>query len=1350
MVDLLTIIAFVPTILLSSLRTDDDGFDKLNYKYTVGLLVLFAVLTASKQFDDDRIECWNRANFIKAYVQYTNEICYISSTYYVDRNQSIPQSIQERRDNKLNYYQWVPFILLLMALFFYLPRLIWRTLSVRSGIDLLDIVVAADDTKNLKSFDDRGNLIKYIVDTIDMYVDDARRQTDAEIRQTSLFRKVFQLICCMTGKFLGNYFITLYFFIKIWYILNVVVQICLLNVFLNTNFLQFGYESIKLFRYGLNQPESKYFPRETFCDFHVREPLRGGEPLQRITVQCVLTVNLFNQMSDRDDFSELIGSARNVTKCSSFYFNGRIRYGTKGEKVEERFLCMNAFRVYICSIKIPVKIESQFNILSIKLIDRTSDSHVIIETEEKQVHSLYSLHDKASIQPFLLILIRNLHAVFPHRLQAIVEIRPENEYDKLLRLSNEYYEDILNGIRPCGGFSVRYECACDLYQSSCHKYVQNLIDNVFAHRVSREFTFREFESLTQKDWLPIIHALRHNEWFTKLTIENTKLSSENIDELCTVTRLCETIKDLRLVNCGLTKDFGTRFGHCLSVTCVENLDLSNNTLEDKGNDFISSKIYTSIKNHAIQYLPIPITDIILMKTTEKDRMEKLQMLMNKLDTLCTRNQEQKENIFSPDSLLVIPPANLTREINQSWENQQQLIGDQTSLEYILSCSNRLNNKQEEIQSILTRTTRIAKISSELYESYINEEEQLKNEWNDMCKLFEQKLIEKNDRLSRKFYQLFKEQTTINYDDKLQEQIRTFFSNSNENIQHLLNKEIPTRLTTYTRECYINVATCLQKRAYDTTNDIAIDMHKQLETTIFQAAASSQQTSATDASQNTPSSTLDRLVHRGANVVHRLAHKHNHAQPETVDETTVVNRSLKKSDSSEYLTEPTLKPTKSIAKDDRLLAATQSKTITSPAPTSPKPMTIPGVGWRRSVLVNTNESESNSINADPIYNNVPNANRLRKKEMSIEDEGDLIEHDLLDLVEQEQQKELQRNNTPPPVPAKKRMAPTAPDNSLDIDIEPTTKLIHIGKDRPRRTNIKPPVKRGTNGGSHDSSSDGGLDNDDNSIGDNPPVSTNETSTTNLPNTSTTDPQTSELPPKTVTKLFKPTLKSTKATNDEPSPPPVPVKTQQHLSARPSNAQQQTNAPLTASKSVAAVTNNDISQIINSDTTHEPIHTKPLMSMSSYAGFTPSNRDEQKETYNSSENVSSPVPPVLTRSGKAAIGTRVLPALDPNGEAPPVRLRHYPLDKKVSLPVNLPPVENTIESDTTPGAGDSNTSDDNEQYKRLSVKERARLLATTNPTMLPMEKKPITPPNTTVTSPYTPRNNRRLIEQVNLFC
>jgi len=72
----------------------------------------------------------------------------------------------------------------------------------------------------------------------------------------------------------------------------------------------------------------------------------------------------------------------------------------------------------------------------------------------------------------------------------------------------------------------------------------------------------------------------------------------------------------------------------------------------------------------------------------------------------------------------------------------------------------------------------------------------------------------------------------------------------------------------------------------------------------------------------------------------------------------------------------------------------------------------------------------------------------------------------------------------------------------------------GKDRPRPANRKAPVRRGTNGATHDSSSDGGLDNDDNSTGDIPSTSTSTTeiSSVNPPNTSATDPQTSELPPK----------------------------------------------------------------------------------------------------------------------------------------------------------------------------------------------------------------------------------------------
>ncbi|CAF5093499.1 unnamed protein product, partial [Rotaria sp. Silwood1] len=424
-----------------------------------------------------------------------------------------------------------------------------------------------------------------------------------------------------------------------------------------------------------------------------------------------------------------------------------------------------------------------------------------------------------------------------------------------------------------------------------------------------------------------------------------------------------------------------------------------------------------------------------MKTSEKDRMEKLQFLMTKLDSLCIRNQEQNQNISSSDSLNVTITANLAREIAYSWECQQQLFGDQLSLEYIQSCSNRSNNKNDEIKTMLTRPAHINEVSSKLHDLYLTEEEHLKDEWNDICKLFEQKLIKTQENLSKKYYQLFKEQSLINYDDKFQEEIRTYFSNTNNNINQLLNTEISARITAYTRECYINVATCLQRRAYDTMNEIAFDMHKQLESTILRTATPTTQMSTADGQQHSSSSTIDRLVNRGAQVVHRLAHKHPHPQPELNDEIT-NNRLLKNADSNECVTNPSPKTPRSSSKDNRLLTSSSNK---PPAPPSPKSSST--AERHRSLLLNTDEQESISPDPSPVYKNFPILNRTRKQEIPLEDEADRIEHDLLDLVEEERRKDQQRN-TPPMVPPKKRLTLPAQDNHLDIELEPTTKLVHL--------------------------------------------------------------------------------------------------------------------------------------------------------------------------------------------------------------------------------------------------------------------------------------------------------------------
>jgi hypothetical protein len=76
------------------------------------------------------------------------------------------------------------------------------------------------------------------------------------------------------------------------------------------------------------------------------------------------------------------------------------------------------------------------------------------------------------------------------------------------------------------------------------------------------------------------------------------------------------------------------------------------------------------------------------------------------------------------------------------------------------------------------------------------------------------------------------------------------------------------------------------------------------------------------------------------------------------------------------------------------------------------------------------------------------------------------------------------------------------------------LFRLGKDRPRRANVRRPLKRSTNGTINDSSSDGGLltdDNDDNSIEDNLSKSNSEMQIqSNINPTSSTDPPTNELP------------------------------------------------------------------------------------------------------------------------------------------------------------------------------------------------------------------------------------------------
>jgi hypothetical protein len=89
---------------------DDDFADRLSRRYSIALLIVFTILVGSSQLVGDPISCLTPAHFTDSMDTYTNNICWISNTYYVPSSEYLPKP-KEMRQFRVNYYQWVPFIL---------------------------------------------------------------------------------------------------------------------------------------------------------------------------------------------------------------------------------------------------------------------------------------------------------------------------------------------------------------------------------------------------------------------------------------------------------------------------------------------------------------------------------------------------------------------------------------------------------------------------------------------------------------------------------------------------------------------------------------------------------------------------------------------------------------------------------------------------------------------------------------------------------------------------------------------------------------------------------------------------------------------------------------------------------------------------------------------------------------------------------------------------------------------------------------------------------------------------------------------------------------------------------------
>ncbi len=80
--DLFTTVARLPYSILGHHRNDTVIADRLNYKYTVILFVIFSIVVSNKQFGSEQIVCWSPGHFVQNYVNYVNQVRILKRAKY--------------------------------------------------------------------------------------------------------------------------------------------------------------------------------------------------------------------------------------------------------------------------------------------------------------------------------------------------------------------------------------------------------------------------------------------------------------------------------------------------------------------------------------------------------------------------------------------------------------------------------------------------------------------------------------------------------------------------------------------------------------------------------------------------------------------------------------------------------------------------------------------------------------------------------------------------------------------------------------------------------------------------------------------------------------------------------------------------------------------------------------------------------------------------------------------------------------------------------------------------------------------------------------------------------------------
>ncbi|VUZ49197.1 unnamed protein product [Hymenolepis diminuta] len=276
-----------------------DWADRMSYTHSTIIFLLCTAIVSAKTYILSPLACHvPTVPSGSDFDSYFNSWCWVHGTTPIRINESIPEddAAWEELENerRITYYQWVPFILGLQTIMFYLPHVAWQNVTFnRLGADLTAIVVKAMDALKTTSPEAREKIIANVANRLELLLfahRDIRRG-----KRAALKRKIYN-ICGIffVSKRMGTWTVFSYLCIKILYLTNAIGQLYLIKHFLgyDEDMMGFGIHLANSLVSGSKWQESNYFPRVAFCSITIRHL---GQTNNRYMGMCALAINMLNE-----------------------------------------------------------------------------------------------------------------------------------------------------------------------------------------------------------------------------------------------------------------------------------------------------------------------------------------------------------------------------------------------------------------------------------------------------------------------------------------------------------------------------------------------------------------------------------------------------------------------------------------------------------------------------------------------------------------------------------------------------------------------------------------------------------------------------------------------------------------------------------------------------------------------------------------------------------------------------------------------------------------------------------------------------------------------------------------------